>query len=65
MFFYMQKVIHQTVKKVVLKSVFAQPSFYQNKILSKYLPQLNLGEVPCFHKMKILHNTVLKMNGFY
>ena len=24
---------------------------------------LTLGDVPCFHKMKVMHNSVLKVNG--
>ena len=47
----------------MIKTVFAQSPFYENKVLSRNLPQLTLDEVPCFHKMKIVHNTVLKMNG--
>ena len=44
----------------ISKTVFAQSPFYENKVLSRNLPQLTLGEVPCFHKMKIMYkyNTV-------
>ena len=48
-----------------MKMVFAQSSFYEKKVLSRNLPELTLGEVPCFHKMKIVCNTVLKMNRLY
>ena len=47
------------------KIVFAQSSVYKNKAVSRNISQLTLGEVPCFHKMKIVHNTVSKMNGLY
>ena len=46
----------------IIKTVFAQSPFYDKKVLSRNLPQLTLDEVPCFHKIKIMHNTVLKMN---
>ena len=35
--------------------MFAQSSFYENKVLSRNLPELTLGEVPCFHKMIVQH----------
>ena len=47
----------------IIKTVFAQSPFYENKVLSRNLPQLTLDEVPCCHKTKIVHNTALKMNG--
>ena len=43
--------------------MFAQSSIYQNKVLSRNLLQLILAEVPWFDKMKIVHFTILKMNG--
>ena len=43
--------------------LFAQRSFDQNKVLSRNILQQTVAEVPCFAQMKIVHNTVLKMNG--
>ena len=49
--------------RFIIKTVFAQSPFYEKKVLSRNRLQLTLDEVPCSHKMKIMHNTVLKMNG--
>ena len=46
------------------KTVFAQSSVHENKVLSREfskLSKLTSAEVPCFHKMK---NTVLKIHRF-
>ena len=55
--------VHFLEKTLVLKSVHnqnsvCQSSLYENKVLSRNLPQLTLGEVPCFHKMKIVCTTL-------
>ena len=54
--------VHQSNNKVklfMIKTVFAKSSFYENKVVSRKIYQLTLDEVPCFHKMKIMHKTVL------
>ena len=45
--------------------MFAQSLYYESKVLSRNISQLTLGELPCFHKIKMVHKTVLKINGFY
>ena len=55
--------IYLTKPTKVHKTVLAQSSFYENKVLSQNLSPLTLGEVPCLYIIKIMHNTVLKMNG--
>jgi len=40
-------------------------SFYENEVLLENFPELTLGDVPCFHKIKMVQNTVLKMGGLY
>ena len=46
-----------------IKTVSAQSSFYENKVLHLMSAEEGFVKVPCFDKMKIVHNTVLKMNG--
>ena len=49
----------------MLKSVHNQNSICAIFILWKQGTFTKFSSVPCFHKMKIVHNTVLKMNGLY
>ena len=45
--------------------MFAQSSFYENKVLSRNISQLTLGEIPCFHKIKMVNNNEWNLQIFF
>ena len=59
------KTVISTYKPFVFKTVFVQSLICQNTVFLWNLLQLTLDEVPCFDNMKIMHKTVLKMNGLH
>ena len=59
---YILAFICQSLLKYI-KTVFVKSSFYENKVVSRKISQLTIGEVHCFYTVKIMQNNVLKMNG--
>ena len=45
--------------------MFTQSSFYENKVLSRNISQLTLGEIPCFHKIKMVNNNEWNLQIFF